>query len=257
MLPTPLPDVNAVLQELLAGARATLGCQFAGFYLHGSLAGGDFNPKRSDVDFVVVTKDVLPESTVAALAALHARLVASGSRWAAELEGSYIAAAALRRYDPANARFPHVERYGALRVEQHESDWVLQLHVLREHGVTLAGPSPRALIDPIDAADLRRASRETLRQWWLPQLDDTQRLEERGYRAYGIVTMCRILYTLTYGEVVSKPVAARWLQNEAPEWASLVTAALRWQPREPLGYLEETLAFIRWTLQQSEELDGA
>jgi hypothetical protein len=257
MHPTPYRELNELLATFLVALRAILGNELVGLYLHGSLAGGDFVPERSDVDFVAVTQGVLVAETVAAVATLHERLAAGGCHWAAELEGSYFPLAAVRCYDPGNAGYPHVERYGKLRVEQHDSDWILQLHVLREHGVALAGPAPRTLIDPIDAADLRRASRETLRQWWLPQLDDTHRLEESGYRAYGILTMCRILYTLAHGEVVSKPVAARWLQNEAPEWAPLVTQALRWQPGEPLGYLEETLAFIRYTLQQSEELDGA
>ena len=58
-------------------------------------------------------------------------------------------------------------------------------------------------------------------------------------------------YTLTYGEVVSKPVGALWLPAEAPQWEPLVTAALRWRHGDPSGNLAETLAFIRYTLAQS------
>ncbi|MDT8306709.1 MAG: DUF4111 domain-containing protein [Anaerolineae bacterium] len=249
---TPYPALNLILQELYTGVSTILGDQFAGLYLHGSLAAGDFNPGRSDVDFLVATLDVLPQTMVVALAAMHGALVAGGSHWAAELEGSYFSLAALRRYDPDNAVFPHVERYGLLRVEQHDSAWILQLHVLREHGIAIAGPLAHTLIDPIPTADLRRAARETLSEWWAPKLEDTSLLLEPGYQAYAVFTMCRILYTLAHGAVVSKPVAARWLQETAPRWAPLVAEALRWQHGTPLGDLDETLALIRYTLQQSD-----
>jgi hypothetical protein len=250
MHPTSYPDINEILEQFLAGLRATLGRQLAGLYLHGSLAGGDFNPYRSDIDFVAATVGTLSDETVAALAALHARLRASGSRWAAELEGSYFPLTALRRYDPADACYPHVERQGRLRVEQHDSDWILQTYILRGHGVVLFGPAPDTLIDPISAADLRRASRETLQRWWLPQLDDTHRLQQSGYQAYAILTMCRIQYTVAHGAVVSKPVAARWLQEREPHWAQLVEGALRWRNGQPLDRLDDLLAFIRFTLQR-------
>ena len=65
--PTPSPEVNAVLQALLSGVQAVLGDDFVGLYLYDSLAGGDFCPERSDIDFVVATADVLPDEAVAAL----------------------------------------------------------------------------------------------------------------------------------------------------------------------------------------------
>lgn len=247
MPPTPYPEINALLEHFLAELQAVLGARLTGLYLHGSLAGGDFNPHRSDVDFLVATRGPLDGAQVAELASLHKRLCAAGSRWAAELEGSYFPLAALRRYDPADACYPHVERHGALRVEQHESDWILQMHVLREHGVALFGPAPDTLIAPINPDDLRRASRDILHVWWLPQLEDTHRLQASGYQTYAILTMCRILYTVAHGAVVSKTVAARWLQVQAPQWAPLVAAALQWRNGLPLAHLEETLAFIRFT----------
>jgi predicted nucleotidyltransferase len=49
------PDVQQVLREILQGAQSILGNQFVGMYVHGSLAIGDFDPQRSDIDFLVVT----------------------------------------------------------------------------------------------------------------------------------------------------------------------------------------------------------
>src|SRR5712692_6008792 len=118
---TAYPAVNATLQELLTGARAILAKQFVGLYLYGSLSSGDFNPATSDIDFVVVTQGELPAESVAALEALHKRLWAESSHWAAHLEGAYIPRAALRRYDPATPPVPTVNE-GRFYVGGHGSD---------------------------------------------------------------------------------------------------------------------------------------
>jgi hypothetical protein len=248
--PTPYPDVNAVLHVLLSGVQTVLGDHFVGMYLSGSLATGDFDPQRSgDIDFVVVTADELPDEMLPALEAMHTRITASGLEWATRLEGDYIPQSALRRYDPAHARYPHLGVDGHFDVEQHDSDGVIQRHTIREQGMVVAGPAPQTLIDPVQPNELRWAALAILREWWLPQLDDPARLHSSEYQAYAILTMCRALYTLQYGTVVSKPVAARWARETLDQrWTSLIERALAWRHDAPLDSLNETLDFIRYTL---------
>ena len=245
---TPHPAINAVLHLLLTRVQATLGDHFVGLYLHGSLASGDFDPQRSDIDFVVVTADALPDALIPALAALHARMVDSGLSWATKLEGTYFPQQALRRYAPSDALYPSLNE-GRFYMGGHGSDWVIQCHILREHGIVLAGPAPRSLIDPVAPDDLRRAMRELLRDWWAPMLYDTARLRSAEYQAYAVLTMCRALYTLATGAVASKPVAARWAQAAlgAPR-AALIERALAWWPGMRLDTLDETLDFIQYML---------
>src|SRR3712207_5798119 len=106
--PTGYGDVNAVLRKVLSSARATLGQHFVGMYLYGSLAGGDFDPQTSDIDFVVVTADELPAEMASVLEAMHARIAAGGSKWAPKLEGAYIPRRALRRYEPDEPPCPYI-----------------------------------------------------------------------------------------------------------------------------------------------------
>ncbi len=254
--PTPYPDVNAVLREILSEAQTILGDHFIGMVVHGSLAAGDFDPQRSDIDFVVVTADDLPDERLAALEAMHARIAASGSKWATELEGSYIPQPALRRHDPARARHPRIERGTGerLRVQPHDSDWVIQRHILREHGVVMAGPAPHTLIDPIHPDDLRRAVLMLLRGWWAPMIHDPVRLRHTGYQSYAILTLCRMLYTLQQGVVVSKPVAARWAQAALEErWSALIERALVWEVQR--DDVNETQDFIRYTLGRGQQFE--
>src|SRR5437016_11445240 len=58
---TGYADVDAVLADLLAGVRGTLGPQLVGVYLDGSLATGDFAEHSSDIDVLVVTEDALSD----------------------------------------------------------------------------------------------------------------------------------------------------------------------------------------------------
>jgi hypothetical protein len=120
---------------------------------------------------------------------------------------------------------------------------------LREHGIVLAGPNPRELIDPVAPDDLRHAMRALLHEWWAPMLDDTARLRNPEYQAYAVLTMCRALYTLETGAIASKPVAARWAQVwlGSPQ-AMLIERALAWRAGMPLDVLDEVLDLIKYTL---------
>jgi hypothetical protein len=258
--PTPYADVNAILRAVLEGAQAILGEHFVGMYLYGSLARGDFDPASSDIDFLVVTDAYLPADRVAALQAMHDRIAVSGSPWATEIEGSYIPRAALRRYDPAHALHPLIDRGGRLRLEQHEIDTVITLQGLRERGIVLAGPPPATLIDPVSPDDLRHAAAELMRVWWAPRRRDPTRLRQHGYQVYAVLTMCRMLYTLQYGAIVSKPVAARWaLATLDPRRLPLVERALAWRKDMPDAVDEvdvrATQEFIQYTLDRCPPAD--
>jgi len=251
--PTPYPDINAVLHLLLTSVQAALGDHFVGLYLHGSLASGDFDPERSDIDFVVVTAGALPEERIAALEALHMHLIGSGSSWALKLEGTYFPQQVIRHYQPSDALYPSLNE-GRFYMGGHGSDWVIQSHILREHGIVLAGPAPHDLIDPVAPDQLRRAMRSLLREWWAPMLHDTARLRSNEYQAYAILTMCRALYTLETGMITSKPVAARWAQTAlGARRAVLIERALAWRPGMQLDMLDETLDLIQYTLERSRE----
>jgi hypothetical protein len=253
--PTPYTEVNLVLRELLANARPILGEQFVGMYLYGSLASGDFDPEKSDIDFVFVTRGNLPAETVAQLQGMHARLHADGPRWARKLEGAYLPQSDMRRYDPASVPYPFLNE-GRFYMAPQGSDWVIQRHVLREQGVIVAGPEIRDMIDPVHPDDLRRAVLGALREWWAPILEDPAFIREVEYQAFAVLTMCRALYTLQHGLIASKPVCAGWAKgNLGTQWQDLITWALNWnhglQPDRKL----ETLAFVKFTLERSQQFE--
>jgi len=244
------PGVHQVLELLLANMQAVLRDEFIGLYLSGSLACGDFDPHTSDIDFLVVTRDELSAAQLAAVDGLHQRLLESSPQWGGELEGSYISLGAIRRHQRPPAAHPHLERgCGQLRVEPHDSDWIIHRYIIRNQGVTLAGPPPEQLIDPITPTELKQAVRDLLFGWWEPMLKDPARLVHLGYRYYAVQTMCRTLYTLEFGRLVSKPVAAQWAKTElGGRWAPLIEESFTWPRVERSTSFDETLELIRYTL---------
>jgi hypothetical protein len=254
--PTRYPEINCLMQRLLADVQRVLGEQFIGLYLHGSLTGADFNPDRSDIDFLVVTDGKIEGDVLPLLANMHAEISDSALKWAEKLEGSYLPLEALRRYDPANAVHPALNSFdGSFGLDGHGPDWVIQMYVLREQGITLSGPPPKNLIEPISPEDLRRAAQAVLEEWWAPMLENPARLKSREYQAYAALTMCRCLYTFEHGTVGAKTVAAVWAKHKLrPAHAALVEQALNWPHGQQPDRLAETLDFIRWTIDRSRAI---
>lgn len=253
--PTVYPDVNVVLNLLLASVKEILGKQFVGMYLYGSLASGDFNPKSSDIDFVVVTSETLSEKMISELEAMHNRIWDSRLKWASKLEGSYIPKDLIRRHDPDGPPCPTVNE-GKFYVDQRGSDWIIQRHVIREYGVVLEGPDPKKLIDFVTPDDIRQSVLGVLREWWFPMLDNPKWLREHGseYHAFAVISMCRALHALKHGTIVSKPVAAKWAREEfGEEWSQTIEQSLSAQSHAGKDYdlYNKALDFVRFTLNKA------
>ena len=257
----PYPEVKSLLEELLAGIQSVLGDRFVGMYLDGSLTGGDFD-SASDIDFLVVTESEVSGGPFSELQAMHDRVAETDPRWGVELEGSYISRSAIRRYDPALAMHPNLERGKGdrLKMVHHDEDWIIHYHVVRERGIPLFGPDPKTLIDPVSPEDLRQAMRKILRGWWAAFVEDPAPLKRPGYQSYAVLSLCRILYTLDLGTVASKTDAARWAQESLGDrWQALIERALEGRlnpgPETPAEELKETQDFIRVALDRSRKSD--
>ena len=250
---TGYADVDAVLAKLLAGVRGTLGAAARRrvsrrFARDRRFRGAQQRYRRPRSDGRRALRRGRRRARNDARAAR-----ARTSKWAQELEVSYISPRALRRFDPDNNSHPCIQRGSdQLLTEEHDRAWVIHRHVVREHGVALVGPDPRTLIDPVDAGDLRDAVVSLLHGWWTPASTCRRWLDNPFYRSYAVLTICRMRYTLQYGVVVSKPSAARWAQAALDaRWTPLIQAALAWSS-DIVPDHGETLRFIDDTRQVSE-----
>jgi hypothetical protein len=253
--PTPYRDVNEILALLNGQVVEVLGSQFVGMYLYGSLASGDFDPESSDIDFLIVTAGILDENTIDALNTMHQRIWNSGLKWVAKLEGSYLPKEHLPHFEKSGRVYPTVNE-GEFYLSPHGSDWIIQRHIIRELGVVLAGPDPKSMIDAVTPDEIRRAVKGILEEWWFPMLDNPSWLRDRGteYHAYAVLTMCRSLYALEHGEVVSKPIAARWAQKKlGDKWSRVIERSLVGRNgKVNFSLYDDALALIWYTMEKGK-----
>lgn len=257
--PTPFRDVNFVLNEFLARIQTLLRKHFEGMYLVGSLALGDFDPLNSDIDFIVVTGTEIGDDLFDGLKDIHAQFAASTSPWAERIEAIYIPHSALSRSIPGASPYPQIEKGTQLFKAPLESGWVFQCISIRDRGVAIAGPEPHTLVGPISPDVLYSASANIVGTWieqaendptWLPWV------RQRSAQSFVVLTLCRLLYSMATGAVISKPRAADWAGKQLGErWARLIENARAGQ--HEVGTItqseeDETLAFIRFVFAQSK-----
>jgi len=251
---TAYPQIDETLMALLSGSRAILGDNLFGMYLFGSLASGDFDTETSDIDFVVVTHAAVDAATQAELGQVNTRIQASGSPWAAKLEGSFLPLHVFEDFNPACTMYPTIGMGGRYGLDHKGIEHALQRFLLREDGIALAGPAPRSFIAPVSPDALKAETLDVLHGWWQAQLDNPVRLRRRGYQAYAVLTMCRALYTLETGWLVSKPHAARWARQRLPErWHGLIDRAVVWRESDGVDDFNQTLELIGWMLGEATQ----
>lgn len=258
--PTPYPELNAVLQDLVERAQEALGENFHGAYLQGSFAIGDFD-RHSDVDWIIVTHDELSAVQVDALQTMHGRIFDLECAWAQHLEGSYFPEAMLRRPPVPGERLWYLDNGSRELVQSDHCNNLVVRWQLRQHGIALAGPPVVDLLEPVPADALRREIYTVMHTWGGEILADPQRYSNRFYQGFIVLSYCRMLHSLYTGEVRSKRAGAEWAKATLdPAWAGLIDRA--WdgrltpevsvrQPADPAD-MQQTLAFVRYILQQSE-----
>jgi len=244
---------------------------------------GDFT-EYSDCDFIIVTqRDITPDE-LPGFQALHASIQALPyPYWRTGLEGSYVPAAILRRWSteprdpPGEPRGPDWGDPGmsgapakaypfwyldhgarALLRSEHDNTQVVRW-CLREKGVTLAGPPPKSLIDPVPPAALRAEVRQTMD---LVMQLDLQPMQLVAWQAFWVGLFCRMLHTLSTGAVWSKKASMAWAQGALdPQWRPLIAgaaavrkgdAAQSGQPADP-SEVAATRAFARYAVEFADK----
>jgi hypothetical protein len=262
--PTPYPDLNTVLADLVAGARLALGQAFVGAYLQGSFAVGDFD-RHSDVDFVIVAAAELRGPQVDALQAVHRRLFALPCEWAQHLEGSYFPMATLRKTGPPSEPLWYLDHGSRSLIRSDHCNTLVVRWVLRERGVVLAGPSPATLLDPVPVDALRREIRATICTWGREILDAPDRYANRFYQGFIVLNYCRMLHDLVTGVPGSKRAGARWAKTTLdPAWSALIDRAWEGRPnpaaavRQPAdaAAFGSTLQFVKRVIAESARYAG-
>jgi streptomycin 3"-adenylyltransferase len=213
--------VSDQIDRVAAGLRDELGDHLTGVYLHGSLVLGCFNPARSDIDLIAVTRGPLGPDARARVFDVFRRESGSYDRpgWPRPLEVSSLSADDLRpwRYPtPYDLHFSS----GATEDRGRGMDYDLAAHIsiLRRRGRAVLGPPVAAIFPTVPYADyLDSLGRDFA----------SCRDEGHDWPRYAILSMTRVWATIASGELHSKASGARWALERLPvELRPLVESAL-------------------------------
>ena len=233
----PNKEVLTTIEELLKQCKEILGVKLVGFYLYGSLATGDFDTGSSDIDFVAVISEKPSAKEIERLKDMHAML-RKNYDWGKKLEGAYIPVSKMKKYDP-NYEVAFLSADSPFRITKLGADWIINLHILITSPVVLYGPDPKTLVDPVPETDLKNAVKLILKSEWV-ELIDADVMKSRHYQGFAVLTMCRAIYALEKGEIVSKTKAAAWSKEALdPKWGELIEKSLLWRKQHQID--EETL----------------
>ncbi len=261
-VPTPYPELNSVLQDLIDSVQAVLGTNFIGAYLQGSFAVGDFD-LHSDVDFIMVTKEELSDEEVHALQGVHERIYCLDIPWAQHLEGSYFPREVLRDQARLGKQLWYLDHGNHSLLQSAHDNSIIVRWVLRKNGVTLAGPSPALLVDTIPVETLREQIMTTIRDWGQEILSNPEHFNNRFYQGFIVLNYCRMLHDLLRGFTGSKLAGAEWAKaNLDPSWKGLIDRA--WNGRDDAAVssrqradpkdFKETLEFVHYCRNKANTL---
>jgi len=222
------PSIDSLLVSVREAIVTVTGSSLVGLYLFGSLAIGDFDSDVSDIDLIAVLADPPNEQLATRLSRMHEDLAQANPEWDDRLEVIYISKQGLANCRTDTTSIAVISPGEPFHVVEAGRDWILNWYRARENGVRLIGPPIDSLIPPIPKAEYIDEVRRS-------QVGFANRIADDalpGSQAYAILTMCRGLYTIRFGERVSKSEAASWAQQESPQWADLIRRALAWRRRQ-------------------------
>jgi hypothetical protein len=193
-------QISSLLNDLTTRLPVILGRNLVGIYLYGSFTQAAFNPKRSDVDLIVVTERDLSDAQFRRLDTWLAQK-AKSNPWTTRLQISFLIRDQVLTMNSKACLY----QFGQLRRSGSDGNPIIWMNVLKS-GIVLYGPNPETFVPPITPEILFPAlEREVgyLREEIIEKPESEWR-DVPSYRAYAVLTLCRILYSFRKGTIASK-----------------------------------------------------
>ncbi|MFE7530549.1 aminoglycoside adenylyltransferase domain-containing protein [Kitasatospora sp. NPDC057542] len=168
-------------------------------WAHGSLAGGDYQPGRSDLDLIALLGRPCTAAEEQRLGEMHEAL-GRVSPLASRLHCSYPAVTELD--DPARSHltWAHEEL-------MHRPITPVTRRELHAFGLVLQGQPPTEILPPVTDRELADSIVKDLQNFWRPALDHPERWTRDIWVDLGLLTLARAAVTLQDGRLITKAEA--------------------------------------------------
>jgi hypothetical protein len=201
------PSIQPVIDDYIDLIMTSLPDFLSGFYLHGSLALGAFNPRFSDIDFVSIVSRSCTPSDINALRSIHETLAQRYPRW--PLEGSYLQWEDLGQSEATILPHPHIHD-GFLRPSGYHDINAVTWWVLKHRGIAILGPMPDQLDIQVDRDDLIAKMHQNMNSYWARFTTNPRRiawlLSDYGVQ-WAVLGVLRQFYTFREHDITSKTAA--------------------------------------------------
>ncbi|MFD5076811.1 nucleotidyltransferase [Streptomyces sp. NPDC058371] len=227
-----------VLDRFLAELRALAP---VAVWAHGSLAGGDYQEGRSDLDMIAVLRGPVPLATVRRLARLH-RGLRDDEPLARKLHCSYLTPDTLAGAERAHLTWAHngLMRRPVTPVTRRE---------LHAFGLVRHGVPPGDLLPPLPDDELHAFVVRDQKEFWRPAVRKARLWKQDVWVDLGMVTFARATVTLRDGRLISKREALDLL----PELGAPLDVVEDVRRRR---YGDPAPPTAEWTMRRSELTRG-
>ncbi|WP_282172029.1 aminoglycoside adenylyltransferase domain-containing protein [Cytobacillus firmus] len=207
------PDVMEIVHHLAEEAKILLKDNFKGFYLHGSLAMGGFNPDKSDVDILIVTYHSLSSDIKSKLA----KLLLKTSNTPFPIEVSFLNEKDLSTWQhpcPFDFHYSEFWREGFEEgmnpnsVSGFDPDLAAHITIIHHRGICVAGESIKATFPNVPREDYLSA---ILGDYF----DCLVNIKEDP--VYSVLNMIRVYWYLKEEVISSKYEAGKWALKSMPD----------------------------------------
>lgn len=224
----PTPQTESLIKAFVEESEAILRDNLSGVYLHGSAVMGCFNPRKSDIDLIVVVERPVSDPVKRAYMDMVVRYNALGP--AKGIEMSVVLRSVCRPFvypTPYELHFSagHLAWYeedpdGYIR-EMNGVDKDLAAHftVINKRGRCLYGPPVKEMFAEVPGSDY-------MDSLWYDVEGAPEEITE--YPMYLTLNLARVLAYREEGLVLSKKEGAEWALRKLPaEYRPLIEDALR------------------------------
>ncbi|MCI0709035.1 MAG: DUF4111 domain-containing protein [Chloroflexi bacterium] len=248
MYQSEYPEINQLLDALLADIQDVLQERLVGLYLYGSLVWGDFDVDISDIDLMAAIASDITRDEFNALKAMHDNIAARFPVWDGRIEVQYLSTAGLKTFKMQSSPMGNISPGEPFHIITAGREWLMNWYFVQEFGITLFGPPPETLIDHVTHDEFIQRVRDDAVAWH----ERINHLTDTTAQSYAILTLCRGMYTVTHRQHVSKRKAVEWASTEFPEWSTLIQNAFIWRKNPSYGTanLAETQQFARFLIEQ-------
>jgi predicted nucleotidyltransferase len=227
-----------------------------GIYLFGSLAYGGFNKGRSDIDIVVITKELIKNSELETIKNIHKKMEMINKKWSKRFEASYTPVKMLQERKPPKEPRPY---YGEIFYDEasYGNEWIINNYLLYNYGIAIYGPEFKILIkEPINIKEIQEACVNDFYKEWIPKINDHEWLSNSHYQSYLVLNICRILYTINKSEVANKQKSCDWVKKNYKEWEELINEAEEWNYGSIMNKENKVQYFIKFAEKIIEEWEN-